>query len=146
FHSGYYSNQKNSNGFIFRPAVRHYFTASGKHFIEAEFHYKVVNHEMEDWLGRDVVEGVPSYEQFTNFIYRRQSLGVNIKTGVQSRVSKNDKLWLEFYLGLGLRKRWEGLHNEPNSIFNNANTMFRNMSENEIYPAVPIGLRLLYVL
>lgn len=147
FHSEYFEHSKNTNGFIVRPAIRRYFGLWQRGFVEAGLFYKYVVYKMQDWLGRDCVNGVPSYEEYTTFNYRKQALGLNINTGLQGRLSQNGKLWYEIYIGIGARYKWQGVINERNSCYTNAAGLFEeviNSEEVKFYPSIPMGVRLLY--
>ncbi|MGN6530814.1 MAG: hypothetical protein ACTHK0_03555 [Ginsengibacter sp.] len=62
FNSGYLSESHSSSGFILRPFVR-YYPENGRYgFFEAGFHYKHVAYKITDWVGKDDVNGQPSYQ------------------------------------------------------------------------------------
>lgn len=145
FYSRYFEHTKHTNGFIFRPVIRRYIGSRKEAFLDAEFHYKYVVSLIEDWLGRGCVNGVASYEEFTNFHYRRQSIGFHLKMGAQSKISKNNKLGIEYYLGLGLRWNFQDVLHEPTCCYIYATNPLGLLNEDgQITVAVPIGLRILY--
>lgn len=148
FYSDYYTEAKNAQGMILRPAVRRYFGRSRRFFVEAEFHYKNVFYRIEDWVGRDAVNGVPAYEEYTSFLYRKQVWGFQTKAGIQFRISRNYKFWMECYSGIGVRYREQGVYDEPaNSVYTRATDfMFGpNLdSPTDWLPALPLGIRFLY--
>jgi hypothetical protein len=147
FYSRYFEHTKRANGFIFRPAIRRYIGWRKNGFLDTEFHYKYAVSLIEDWLGRGCVNGVASYEEFTTFYYRRQSIGSNLKIGAQSSISRNNKFWIEYYLGLGLRWNFENVLNEPNCCYKYATNVTGGLTEDGRFTmAVPIGLRILYKL
>jgi hypothetical protein len=147
FYSRYFEHTKHANGFIFRPAIRRYIGSRKNGFLDAEFHYKYVVSSIEDWLGRNCVNSVAAYEEFTTFHYLRQSIGFNLKMGAQSNMSRNDRFWIEYYLGLGLRWNFQNVLNEPNCCYIYATNAAGGLNEDgQITVAVPIGLRILYKL
>lgn len=145
FYSRYSANTKHANGFIFRPAMRRYIGLRKHSFLDAELHYKYVVSTIEDWLGRECVNDVPAFEEFTTFHYLRQSLGSNLKCGEQARISRNNKFLFEYYLGLGLRWNVQKVLNEPHSCYTHA-TNFTNqpIADRWFAIAVPFGFRLVY--
>lgn len=131
-----------THGFIFRPAYR-FFPGKSLFFVEGEFHYKQVTHKMIDWVGRDAVNNVASYEEFATFRLRKVTVGGNVKAGRQYRLS--NRFWMELYLGLGLRIREYSIVNEPRSAYQVSNT-FAIVSTHDphLTLAMPAGLRILY--
>jgi hypothetical protein len=145
FFSRYVSNTKHTNGIIFRSAIRRYIGPLKHTFLDAELHYKYVVSSIEDWLGRDCVNGVPTYEEFANFHYLRQAIGLNLKIGEQSKMFKNDKFWFEYYLGLGFRWNYEKVLNEHHCCYKYATNPVGTLNgDGRFTIAVPIGFRLLY--
>jgi hypothetical protein len=145
FYSNYYQLRNgSSSGFLFRPAIRYYTDKDKRFYIEAELHFKTVTTKLTDWLGKDCVNNVMTYEEFTDFKVRKNVIGLNLKFGYQIKLSKNDKLWLEPYFGLGIKQRREFVLNEPMScyrfggIFNRRNTV---TNVKEMQGSIPVGLR-----
>ena len=85
-----------------------------------------------------------TYEEFTNFKMRKNVIGLNLKIGHQIKLSKNDRLWMEPYVGLGIKQRKEFISKEPTScyrfggIFNRRNTV---SNVKEVQGSIPVGLR-----
>ena len=85
-----------------------------------------------------------TYEEFTNFKMRKNVIGLNLKIGHQIKILKNDRLWLEPYLGLGIKQRNEFISKEPTScyrfgeIFNRRNTV---SNVKEVQGSITVGLR-----
>jgi hypothetical protein len=147
FYSKYFVQTENTSGIIIRPALRRYFGRSRKFFVEAEFHYKDVFYRIEDWLGRDCVDDVPTYEEYTSFLYRKRVWGGRIKAGIQFRMSRNYKWWMECYSGIGAHYREQGLYNEPaNSLYDVEGGFFgpNATRAHEWLPALPLGFRIMY--
>jgi hypothetical protein len=149
FASQYARNQGKATGFVIRPAVRRYFGRSRKLFAEAELHYKEVYYRIEDWIGRDCVNDVPAYEEYTSFRFRKQVAGLHIKGGIQFPISRNRRFWMEAYTGLGVHYRKQGLYKEkPNSCYdllNNGLAVGPEIRESEQWlPALPLGFRIMY--
>src|ERR1044072_3525905 len=103
FYSNSVAEAKNINVIIRRPFMRYYITEKHRTFIEGELHYKYVVYQMEDWVGRGAVAGVPAFEEFMKFPIRKHVGGFNFKFGGQTSISANKKTWLEFYVGFGIR-------------------------------------------
>lgn len=147
FHSTYFENIKSTSGIIFRPSARGYFQKSRRTFAELQFHYKNVTYKIEDWLGRGCINGIPAYEEFTTFRYRKKVAGLNLNFGYQGRISRNNKLWFDVYLGVGARKKWDKVVKEEGSCYeNNGPFTFTNSNfwGDDLYPSLPMGFRLLY--
>jgi len=145
FYSKYFSHTKHANGFIFRPAIRRYTGPLKTGFLEAELHYKYVVSTIQDWLGRNCVGGVSAYEEFTKFDYLRKVIGFHLKVGHAAKLSKDNKFWFEYYIGLGARWTFRKVINEPNSCYIYASGPFSDAIENaRTTIALPCGFRLLY--
>jgi len=145
FYSRYSANTKRADGFILRSAIRRYIGPLKQAFLDAELHYKHVVSTIEDWLGRDCVNGSASYEEFTTFYYLRQSIGPNLKIGEESRISRNNKFWFEYYLGLGFRWNSQQVLNDPHACYKYANELMNQAHDSRwVSVAVPMGIRLLY--
>jgi hypothetical protein len=152
FYSNYYSQRNNSKtgGFIFKPAIRYYTDEDRKFYVEGEFLIKSVTNKITDWIGRDCANNVSSYQEYTTFRVRKNVYGFNFKIGYLGRLSKNDLLWLEPYLGLGVKYKNEFLLNENNSCYN-FSSIGRNVrtpanSIQNVLPNGAFGLRLLFKL
>lgn len=63
--------------------------------MEAEFHYKYVTYKITDWIGRDVTNGIPAYEEYTTFNFNKRAIGLHVKTGTSANLSRNKKLGLK---------------------------------------------------
>jgi hypothetical protein len=145
FYSNYHVNANSTNGIIIRPAMRYYIDHVRRSFLELELHYKNVHNKLTDWLDKGVVNGVPAYSQYQDFTIEKISYGVHVKIGYKAKLSKNEKLWLESYFGLGIRDRKESVINEPNSNFNFRNfTRWGPFNDDAIWVTAPFGFRLLY--
>lgn len=148
FFSRYYDHVKRTNGIIVRPAIRHYFGRSNNGFLELELHYKRSVYRIEDWLGRDCVNDVSAYEELTTFNYLRQVLGFHLKLGGQAKLSRNGRLALEYYFGLGARWSSQKVLDEPTSCYKYGTGVFGQIgqSKNRATVGIPAGVRLLYSL
>lgn len=131
-----------SRGFMFRPAYR-FFPAQGKVFIEIEGHYKQVTQKLTDWVGRDVVNDVPTYDEYATFRLRKSVKGAHLKVGRQYYLSKH--FWLEVYVGIGVHYRKYKVVDDPRMRYALDNVFLMVTSvDQEVVPALPAGLRLLY--
>lgn len=108
FRSVYLSQNKSASGYIVRPFVRFYPDKQRTQFLEAQLHYKFISYKITDWLGRDVSNGVPAYEEYTTFDYRKRVYGINIIAGTQENLTRDKKLKMELYIGLGYRYKKQG--------------------------------------
>jgi hypothetical protein len=105
FASDYIYDIKKTRGILFRPFLRFYPNGKPDFFIHAEAHYKFVSYTLEDWVGKDPVNGVPAYEEFQKFQYRKRVMGIHVLTGERFSISKNKLLSMEVTAGLGIRWR-----------------------------------------
>ncbi|THU40838.1 hypothetical protein FAM09_01615 [Niastella caeni] len=153
-YSAYFPRNRQATGVLLRPGVRIY---PGKYkdvFVDLQFHYKQVTYRVRDWLEKDVVNGVASYEEFKTFRYRKQVMGVNMMAGVKEKLFRSDRFFIELYLGVGVHFKNEYLYNEPNSRYDppftfGANRGTTNSSDNtsdgkSVLPALPGGIRLVW--
>jgi hypothetical protein len=148
FYSLYTGKAKRTSGILLRPAIRKYTSKYRNRFIDLQLHYKSVEYHINDWLGKDVVNGVPTYEELKVFKYRKRVMGAHILFGGREALTRNRRLFLEAFFGLGLHYKEEWLPNEANSRYAPGNSsIFRNASSekvNHLLPAVPTGVRFIY--
>lgn len=104
----YYNDNSRAAGFILRPGVRMYFNKRNRLFLEGQFHYKDVTYTSEGWVNRNVVNGVPGYQQYMTYKYRKQFIGTNFMIGFKKGLGKKPKLFFEFYGGIGIKYKHEG--------------------------------------
>lgn len=103
FSSEYLSDNKRTRGFIVRPFLRFYPNIERRRYVEVQLHYKSASYQLTEWLGKEVVNGVPSYEEYSTFHFIKKALGVHLNAGTSANLSRNKKLRLECYIGLGVR-------------------------------------------
>jgi hypothetical protein len=145
FYSANFEHTRHTNGFIVRPALRYYTGERKRLFLVSELHYKYVVYRIEDWLGRNCVNGTPAFEEYKRFSYRKQVIGLNLKAGYQGRISKSNRIWFELYAGIGLRIKFEDILHENNCCYTNAiGILDENFVNGKVYPAIPVGVRVLY--
>ncbi len=135
-------------GFIFRPGVRLYTSAKGR-YIQGQLFYKQVTHRIYDWLEKDVVNNVSSYEQLQDFRYRRTAVGFNVVVGRNTQLG--DNIFLDFYFGGGLRYKTWSVVGEPNSRYRNTGAVVIGDDDEDgnspsILPSIPAGIRLVFIL
>ncbi len=136
-------NSRSATGFIVRPSVKYFVNTRKNFYLQPQLFYKMVNHKMNDWLGKNCVDDVPTYEERQDFTYRRQAYGFNLIGGVL--LPTRSRLMFDIYFGLGIRHRKVGVVGEPNSCYEPMNML--SLGEDEgTYPNVPLGLRLLFKL
>lgn len=143
FRTSYINKSKGVTGVIVRPFLR-YYPKRRKSFWEAELLYKYVSYKIEDWLGRMPVNNIPAYEEFTSFNLQKHVAGIHFKWGIQSNLSRNHRLKLEFVSGLGIRFKWnkvrDGIYTTSRGIINVNNVS----TQTYIGPVIPVNLRLVY--
>jgi hypothetical protein len=146
FQSNNLDNLQSAKGYIIRPAVRKYFSRQLNHYVEAELHYKHLATTIEDWVGRNVVNGVPAYEEYRKFRYIKEVAGLQVKLGVQECLVQKKWLWIELYAGFGVRKKWQHAQLPPGSSYTFLRRMFSEdpNQSNTVFPAFPGGVRLLF--
>ena len=140
FQSDYIAENKGVSGIILRPFLRHYFKENRKGFVEAHIHFKAVRYKVSDWIGKDVVEGVPSYEEFTTFHYNKKIFGISFILGRSfNLVNKNDQVKLEPYFGLGIRIKSQ---RSKDGLYSPRNNWLNVFEPNYNYMGVLTGIRL----
>ena len=147
FYSTYFEagTIQSTKGFSVRPGIRIYHGKQKKEFFQFQVHYKQANYKLHDWLGKDCVDDVPSYEQLQKFTYRKKTLAFNLMAGEIYRFS--DKWFGEIYVGVGVKMKWQA-PTEPNSCFRNDDNEvgFNMYRKHSIGPNIPAGFKLIYKL
>ena len=142
FYSQQFHSMGSSSGFILRSAVR-YFPDNNSLYLEGEIHYKQHTHHLHDWVGHDVVEGVPAYQEYKEFRLRKQVAGLHLKVGRLIPVSK--KIWLDMYAGIGYHLRKYIIVDHPDFVYSiplEFNTITTGQKEHLL--AIPMGCRIIY--
>lgn len=147
-YSTYLAENKRALGYIVKPALRYYLSPNRRGFIESGFFYKRVGYQMTDWLQRGVVNGsVGTYEEYRSFIYRKRVLEYHINGGIRARLNEAQTLWLEAYLGLSIRMKWQDIKNLPDASFGRNVSGFTSIrSDYAVLPGAPFGVRLAYTI
>lgn len=144
FFSRYISQSKGANGVLARPFIRYYPSKNGGGFIEAELHYKYVSYKIQDWVGREPVNNIPTYQEYTTFHYKKNAAGIHIKGGFQADIGRDGKFKLELTGGVGVRWKWQGV---KDALYNRQIGNGGNIYSPKYFgPVVPMNMRLLYVL
>ncbi|WP_207514858.1 hypothetical protein [Longitalea luteola] len=156
WYSTYLPKTRQATGLLLRPGARLYPGKYKDYFIDLQLHYKQVMYHVKDWIERDVVQDVASYEELARFRFKKRVMGVHIMGGLKQYFTNNRRFFMEIYLGLGVHFKKEGLYNEPpDSRFEHG---FRMLAQNDrvsennttnvpgkrVLPAVPGGLRIIY--
>ena len=140
FWSEYVHRNNGARGVILRPFIRYYFKEKRTGFLEAHFHYKKVAYKVKDWIGRDVVNGVPAYEEFSTFDFNKRVMGFSFLIGDKFNLSKDKKVKFEPYIGLGLRFKKQVSENGTYSP--GRRSFFDPAFEPDfMYTALPMGIR-----
>jgi hypothetical protein len=149
FASGYIGNDgqssNNGTGFIIRPSLRWFVADNNKFYLQPQVFYKQVTHKMHDWLGKDAVNGVPSYEQLQDFKYRRKISGFNLVAGFALPLGQHKRRYIDLYFGLGIRNKRSLIAGEPTSIYNRTIGIFEPVDDG-VFPSVPVGVRFIYAI
>lgn len=146
FNFNLYENAIATSGIILRPAIRYYTDARKRFFVEGELHIKSVNTTIVDWIDRKVVNNVPTFQEFAEFKVKKNVVGLNFKIGYQARLSRDNSLWLEPYVGLGAKLKSNKLLNEPDSRYSFDDIFNTRLSEDgfkQMLPNVTLGIRFL---
>lgn len=153
FASAYITDQSETNnskasGFLIRPALKYFVNSNNKFYVQPQIFYKQVTHSLYDWLGKDVVAGVPSYEELQHFKYRRKIFGANAIVGFALPLDKHRKGYIDFYMGLGLRRKINTVLNEPNSLYQRRSMrpLDGGPGSEGTLPSVPLGIRFIYAI
>ena len=146
FASDYRSMIKKTAGFNIRPAVRIYHGRRNKGYLQAQAFYKMVDYTINDWIGKDCVDGVPAYQKLEDFTYRKNVLGFNIIAGGLLPLSPSQKWLIDLYGGLGFRSKKHKVVNEPDGCYDLNTGGFFNFDIDGTSVSVPLGVRITHVL
>lgn len=143
FASQYYADARRTSGYMVKPSIRFYADKEKFFFLEVEPFYKQVNYRMEDWLGKESVEGIPSYFEFTEFVLQKKVVGGHLKAGIQTNLTRDRNWWIEFTLGAGIRSKKRGIKGDPRAVFNNSGFFFNDPDgDSSPLPSPSFGVRL----
>lgn len=146
-YSSYFSYARRTSGYMIKPAIRLY-PSSLHHngFFEAVLFYKQVNYHLRDYLGKDCSNGIPAYEQYQDFVYKKRVGGINLQMGLQTALSRNRRVQFEAWIGLGLRVRQQDVTGQENACYNAAAGFgdINGSSGTSVLTSLPAGMRLVY--
>jgi hypothetical protein len=142
FTSEYLSQSKSSHGVIIRPFIRFYPENGRNGFFEMGLHYKHVDYRITDWIGKNIVNGIPTYEKYETFSFIKNAYEVNFKAGTAANLSRNKKWRLEFYGGLGVRFKKQHSQNGSYTRHRNLFTSIYGPGYSTI--VIPMGMRLVH--
>lgn len=138
-----------ASGFVFRPGAKYFFGKRG-YYLQAQAFYKRVSQSVQDWVDKDVVNGIPAYAQFQRFNLRRNVAGVNLIYGEMMPFFGMRNVFVDTYVGIGLRTRTNKPVLPKTDSYNSNNRWTRSgwltIDEEGLLPSVPIGVRLLFVI
>ena len=138
-----YRNSRKTIGFHFKPSYRYYFTDRRRGFLDVGLLYKYVGYGITGWLDKGIVNGVSQYREFQKFTYQKDVLGLQVMSGYKAPLDKQGKLWLEFYGGLSVRRKWHKVRHMPDAIYRGGNSIFDEDPDSVSYwPGIPGGMRL----
>jgi hypothetical protein len=136
-------------GFLFRPAIRYYTTDAMHFYIEGAANIKYINNRQTDWLGMNCIDDVPSYYEFTEYNIRSTTAGFSANFGVCENIFKSQKLYLEFYGGIGMRYRDIKISNDKRACITssvNESPFDPLRTGKSVLPFIPAGIRLGYTI
>ncbi len=147
FASDYISSIKSTWGLNIRPALRVYHGKRNKGYLQVQGFYKMVNYTLYDWLGKDCVNGVPSYEKLQDFTYRKNVYGFHFTAGGVLPLSPSNRWLIDLYGGLGVRYKTHKLVNEEEGCYNlGPEALFDFHRDDVTTLSIPMGVRITHVL
>jgi len=141
FYSDYFrQGVKGTSGFSIRPGIKIYPATERQYYFQFSIFYKQVDYKIYDWLGKDCVNQIPTYEQLQDFRYRKKTLSFNILRGRNFRI--NDYIIVELYAGLGVKIKDQG-PTEKFACYRNleAGIINRTFQDHQVTASVPIGIK-----
>jgi hypothetical protein len=144
FGSYYIDEGTKARGFELRPAMRYYHGKYKREYLQVQLFYKMVDYQFHDWLGKDAVNRVPTYERLQDFTYRKKVLSLCFMAG--ETIPLSDNLFLDVYGGIGARYKDQGV-TEPNSVYMPAEENGRTIYGPHVWNVcVPAGVKLAVIL
>jgi len=147
FNSQYMNHCDRATGVLLRPGIRKYAGKKKDYFFDLQFHYKDIMYHMNDWIQRDIVGGVSTYEQLAKFRYRKQVYGIHLTAGGKEFFTKDHRLFMEVTAGFGLHFKKIGTWHEGNSRYEDPYSLSANDNAfrvNTVVPALPVSIKLVY--
>ncbi len=136
--------ESKGSGFILRPALKVFMNNRTNTYLQIQIFYKQVTHQVYDWLGKEMVNNVASYEQLQNFKYRRKIVGFNVILGAVLPIKLRNSFF-DLYAGLGVRKKASLVVGEPTSSYQRIPIIGNSDNANNgVFPSLPAGLRFIY--
>ncbi|MGZ5189452.1 MAG: hypothetical protein ACXWCZ_00455 [Flavisolibacter sp.] len=133
------------SGFIIRPSIRWYVGNKSRFYLQPQLYYKMVTHKKYDWVGRDCVDEVSSYEELVEFKYRRHISGANATIGWIVPLGRSGKRFVDFYLGMGFKYKKSVIVDHPGSCFTPPNILMTTTDpDNGFFPNLPAGVKLIF--
>ena len=140
-----FESETGGSGFIVRPSLRWYMGNKNRFYLQPQVYYKMVTHKKYDWLGRDCVDGVSSYEELTEFKYRRNIWGANATIGRIVPLGRRGKNFVDFYIGMGFKYKKAVIVKDHTGCFSPPNLfMTAEDPDNGFYPNLPLGVKLIF--
>ncbi|AEV96610.1 hypothetical protein A4D02_20810 [Niastella koreensis] len=150
-YSTYYFGTTKTSGVLLRPGVRLYGGKLRSVFLDLQFHYKGVQYHVDDWLDKDVVNNVPTYQERRIFLAQKRVYGGQFVVGGKEFLDPDYRWFLEFYVGVGLRYKEEWLRGVPDARYDGGTAFFRSGALTEhkysvVVPAFPAFIRLVHTI
>jgi opacity protein-like surface antigen len=144
FSSYYLNHAKKVKGFELRPAIRYYHGKYKREYWQAQLFYKKVDYQFRDWLGKDVVNGTPSYEKLQDFTFRKKVLSFSFMGG--ETIPLSDNIFIDVYGGIGARYKEQAV-TEPNSVYEPVEGNTPIIYGPKVWSiCAPVGVKLSFVL
>jgi len=143
-HSTYFSNQtvlRGVSGFNIRPGIKFYINDSKRVFLMMQMFYKQVDYRVYDWLGKNCVNTIPTFEQLQNFTYSKKTVSFNLISGYPLRIS--NRIMIEGYGGLGLKFKNQKPTEENACYRNNERLFIITLREHSVSPNLVEGVKVL---
>jgi hypothetical protein len=138
-------NTNGVSGFTIRPSIKYFINEKKNFYLQPQLLYKQVMHQRYDWLGKEPVNGVATYERLEHFRYRRRIYGLNLMAGAMVALSKKtNSAYFDFYFGFGVRKKTATVLDAGGSTYQ-TQTLIGNTAtaDHSMYPSVPAGMRVI---
>lgn len=144
FYSDYLIERDGTSGWLIRPFARLYSANSPKQFFEARVHYKNVGYRTTDWIDRDIVDDVATYQEYATVNFIKRVIGLDVMAGNVLDLSRDSRLKMELYFGIGVRWKKQGVKDGriPGRSFGLINYLAPEITNFSL----PLGARLTFAL
>ncbi len=144
FSTNYYQEAEKTRGFNIRPAFRYYFGKRQHEFLQLQGFYKYVDYGMHGWVGKDCVNGVPSYNELQDYHFRKSVLGVNIMVG--DLLPLSERAFVDIGVGLGVRFKEQRITDPRVCIPRQEDNFINRYTEKVTAISLPFSVKFAYML